>query len=122
MIGSRRIHRVEVLPLKIFDQRELHGFLIARVSNDGRNAREPSQLRRAKPSLAGDQLEESIALATDQHRLEQAILSDRLGQLQQITLGKLGARLVAVGNDVIQQNVLDLTARTRRFDLLWQER
>ena len=70
----------DILPLQVLDDRHLQGGLLVELGNDGGDRFALRHSRGAPPALAGDQL----VLApdrTDEDRLQDAVLADRIGQL-----------------------------------------
>src|SRR5207245_4668730 len=55
--------------------------------------------------LTGNQLERAVAPLTDQHRLEQSVLADGLGQVFELLLVEVGPRLQRVGKNRIDRYV-----------------
>ena len=94
-------HGVEVVALKVFDQRRFEALLLVPIADDGGYLLKSRQPCGAKTALAGDDL---VALARFAHDdgLQNAHGADGLGQFAQRRFLKALAGLAAVGVDVRQ--------------------
>ena len=97
LAGQARIplsffNRVEIGPLKVLDQRDFKHFQIGRVTNDHRDLGQPGFLGRPPAPLAGDEFVASVG-RTDDKRLNDAVLPNRIHQFLQGIAGKFFPRL-----------------------------
>ena len=83
LIALGLLHRVQVLPLKVFDQAKLHDLPVIRLDDDGGDLVQSGGLGRPPPPLSGDDL--IIARGQPPHRqgLDDPVDPDRLGQIGQ---------------------------------------
>src|SRR6185503_18578992 len=97
-IGLRFLDRVQILALDVLDQRDFERLLVAEFADDGGDFVQPGALRRPPASLAGDNLE-TVAMGTDDDRLDDAAGLDRGGELGQRLFLEDPARLAGMGLD-----------------------
>lgn len=114
--GTRLIDRIELLALKVLDQRQLEHPLVGHVPpHHGRYAEQTSELCRAPASLTGDQLE-AVAGGTDDDRLKDAVLLQGGREFGQPLVVEGLARLLAVRPDPVDVDRPVAVARRRRLD------
>ena len=101
----RLLEWIQIPPLDVFHQRHLQAGLRRCFLDHRRYARHACQLCRPPAPLTGNQLERAVAPLTDQHRLEQSVLADGLGQVFELLLVELGPRLQRVGQNRIDRYV-----------------
>ena len=113
-IGFGFFDGVEIFPLDIFDQRELHHFLIRpHIHHNRGHDRALGLTRSAKPPLARDQL---IARSIPPHGngLENALLPNRLCQFAHGFGIEIRARLMRIRFDLIDGDFQNLPMALRR--------
>src|SRR5919107_740171 len=107
LVGGGGLHRTEVLPLQVLDERQLHGLVLARLPDkDGH----PLQARfpgRPQPSLSCYELEAARRGAYDQG-LQYTDLSYGGGELSYPCFGEAGSRLARVRPDRRHRQLLEL--------------
>src|SRR4051794_39096523 len=104
LVPLRFLDRVEVLALNILDQRQLGRCRFVYLAYDRRNAVQPRPLRRPPPALAGADLE-AVAVRSQQDRLEDSALRNRIGALVDRLVAELDARLVRVWPEAADLNL-----------------
>ena len=105
-VRLRFLDRVEICALQILDQRKLEHFEIARMPDDYRRLRQAGFLRRTPSSLTRDQLVSPVHLTNDQ-RLDDSMLPNRINQLLQCVALKFLARLERTRDDVGQAGLVN---------------
>ncbi len=101
VVGLSFLNRVQVFALQIFDEGDLQGRMFARFAHDGGNSGQAGALRGTPAAFAGNQLEKSVVEGTNDDRLNDTVLPDRIGQLVQPIFIEILARLMLVGEDSI---------------------
>ena len=91
-IARRLFDGVEVGALHVLDDGKLENFFVGEVARDDRNGVQAGLLRRAPAPLAGDDLVAALGRAHDD-RLHEALGADRLGELGQLVLAEVLARI-----------------------------
>jgi hypothetical protein len=101
---ARLVDRIQILALQVLDQRDGQRRLVVELSNHHGHGREARNSRGAPAALAGDDLVRSRAAArlldrhaSDDQRLQHALLADRFRELGQALLSQMQARLIAPG-------------------------
>ena len=74
---------VQVLPLEVFDQAQLHHLPVVRLDDNGGDLLEPGGLGRPPPALAGDNLVVAAGQAADGEGLNDAVDPDGFRQVVQ---------------------------------------
>ena len=122
---ARFFDRVQILALKILDERELEHILVACLAHDHRRVLQSYALRRTPAPLASDEFE-VFARTTDDQRLDDSLFADALGEFLQIFIAEFRARLPRRRDDLIDRNGLNaltvLHARRGRRDARIDER
>ncbi|GIU90254.1 MAG: hypothetical protein KatS3mg010_1353 [Acidimicrobiia bacterium] len=98
LVGRRLLQRVQLLALDVLDDGLLQHRGVVGVPDDGGDRLEADPAGGPPATLAGDELE-GVALLPDEHRLEDAHLPDRLGEGREALLVEVLARLLGVGPD-----------------------
>ncbi len=103
VVGLRELEGVQVFALDVLDERELEGALGAHVLHDDERLADARALQRAPAALARDELE-PIALrhATNDQRLDQAVLADARGQLVELVRVEVLSRLPLLRHDLLE--------------------
>ena len=99
--GVRRFDRVEILPLQVFDQRDLFDLAVGVFADDDGDLRKPRHFRRAVTAFARNDHVLAAFHVVDDDRHDHAVLFDGIGQLAQGVLIEMLARLVGVGADKV---------------------
>ena len=99
-VRVRFFQRIQVSALDVLDQRHFQARLRRGLFDHRRYGRHACHLDRPPTSFAGNQLKRAIWLLADQHRLQDAVLSDGIRQLLQLLLVKVGPRLPRIGSNV----------------------
>ena len=86
--GARLLDRVQVLAGHVLDQGQLERLAVLVRGDDGGDELEAGELGGAPPALPGDQLVGAARARTDQHRLDDAALTHRLGGGRAAPLGR----------------------------------
>ena len=103
--GLGPVDRVEVLALKVLDERPLGGGLVVHVADQGRYPVDSSQPGRPPATLADHQLvsiRDSVAVGSRHHRLHDSRRLDRGGQALDAWLVEALAWLAGVGGELIE--------------------
>ena len=74
---------VQVLPLEVLDQAQLHHLPVVRLDDDGGHLRQAGGLGRPPPALAGDDLIVPRGQPPDRQGLDDPVGADGLGELGQ---------------------------------------
>ncbi len=99
VITLRLFHRIEVFALNILDDHDLERVRIADIDRHDRHFVQARDLRGAPAPFAGDDFKAVLrALHGAYHdRLDHAVLLDRVGELAELGIGKLTARIARIG-------------------------
>ena len=99
LIARRLFQRIEIGALHVLDDGELECFAVARFERHDRYVVQPRALRRAPAPFAGDDLVGVLrpAHGTHDHRLDDAALPDRRGQIVELEVGKVAPRIARIG-------------------------
>ena len=108
--GAGLLHGVQVGALQVFDDGDLHRLFVGDLAEDGGNGRLAGQLRGTPAAFASDELEAAIGLRADQDGLNDSIGRNGGGQLSQLLLVDLGARLEGVAVDLVKGDLARLSA------------
>ena len=111
LVGRGLLERVEVGPVDVLDERLLERGDVVALADERRHPTDPQPAGRPPAALAGDELE-LVTDRPDEHRLEDADLTDRLGQLVEQLLVEALTRLVRVRPD---RRGVDLAEPARRL-------
>ena len=65
LIRPGGLHRIKVITLKVFHQREHHRFLVRHISDKSRNLLHSRQLSSSQTPLSRDQFIDAVALSAD---------------------------------------------------------
>ena len=106
LVRRRLLERVEVVAVKVFDQRVLERGGVVGLAHQRRDPVEPHAPGGTPPSLARDQLV-AVLDRPDEHRLEHADLTDRVGQGAEGLLVEVAARLETVRPDRLDGQLLE---------------
>ena len=109
------LERVEIGALDVLDDREFERLAIADVDDDDRDVVQPGALRRAPAPLAGDDLV-GVGDARNgphDHRLDDAALADRSGELVELVFAERLARVARVGPQEFDRRLARRAARRR---------
>jgi hypothetical protein len=106
LIALRFFERVEIGPLHVLDDADFQHFDFVEFTDHAGQRMHAGALRRAPAAFAGDDL--VLARLTQrrahQDRLQHAMRLDRIGQLVQLGVGEMPARLVRVRRDLLDRN------------------
>ena len=99
-IGSRLLYRIEILPLDVLDERDLHHLLLGGdVHHERGDRRHTGRSDRPQPTLSGEDLV-SPAELPHQDGLDHALLQDGSLQFLDVLRIELRTRLVGIRGDV----------------------
>jgi hypothetical protein len=104
--------------LQVFDQRQFEHFQVVCASNYDGNLGKADLLRRAPAAFARDQFKSSAYLSNNE-RLNDAMLPNRVDQFLQCFAREIFARLQRAGNDVCQIDLMDSLSGLHR---VWARR
>ena len=107
LVGQSDLDGVEVLALDVLHESHLHHALILDGAYVGRYGLQPSQLRGAPASLAGEDLEAVRRDLPEGDGLDDANLADASRQFLQAFLIEVVARLVGIGLYLVEGNLVD---------------
>ncbi len=113
---GRLLQRSEILAVEVLHQRPLDRGQVVGGADDRRDERQPGSARRSPAALAGNELIAAVVQRADEDGLEHADLADRGGQLGERLLVEVHPRLVRVGQDAADGELLqpgDVVARGR---------
>ncbi len=110
VVDRRLLQRREVLALQVLDDRDLQRDVVVELLDERRDGRQPGHPRRPPATLAGHQLELVRPARPDEDGLEDAVFTDRGGQLLEGGHLELEARILGVGLDPVDRDVSN-TAR-----------
>ena len=96
LVGQSNLDGVQVLALYVLHQCHLHHSLIFHGDDVGRYLRQASQLRGTPTALTGNDLVSAVLHLSYRDGLDDAQLTDAVGQFLQGILVKFAARLVGV--------------------------
>ena len=82
-VASGFFHGVQVLPLEVFDQAQLHDLAVVRLDNDDRDLAEARQLGGPPAPFPGNDLIITGGEAAHGQRLDHPVLPDGIGQVGQ---------------------------------------
>ena len=80
LIAQCFFHRVQILPLKVFDQRQLHGFPVIRLNDHCRDITQVCQPGCPPAPFTGDDLIVTVGQLPDGQRLNHSVYRDGIGQ------------------------------------------
>jgi hypothetical protein len=86
--------RIQVLTLKIFNQRQLQDVLVGGFADDDRGFSKPNPARSPPAAFPGDQLV-FVSAAADDQRLDNSMLFDRVDEFLKVLVAKYCARFAA---------------------------
>ena len=114
MVSQGFFHRVQVLPLEIFNQRQLHSLPVIRLHHQGRNFGESSQPGRSPAPLSGNDLI-VLGLGKLPHRqgLQNAMHRNGVGQGLELFLIKIPAGLIRIGLHPLQRRHAEISLLLR---------
>ena len=106
LICLRLLDRVEILTLQVLDQRDFERILVAQLADQHRHFVQLRTLRRPPATLARNYLVavRSISLAPYDNRLQDAFLTNRIGQRCEVGLVEMSARLEPARCQVLDRN------------------
>lgn len=105
-VGGGLFDRIEPLALEILDEGQFQHLLVARLADDNRGLGQADLERGAETAFARDQLVLSGNQSDDQ-RLDDAALTDRVNEFAELLLPELGAGLKRAGDDPVEGDLLD---------------
>ena len=105
-VGGGFFNGVEVLALEILNERHLEHITITGLTDYDRNFSEPQFPSSTESTLTGDQFQGAFHL-TDDQRLNDAMLTNRIDQLGQLLSQELCSRLQGAGHHLIQCHPTD---------------
>ena len=105
LIAARLLDRVQILALEILHERVPERLGVVHLADDRRDRRPSRELRRAEPPLAEDELV-AVSRAPDDDRLQDAVQPDRLGELPQVLVVEMRARLMGIRIDPFDVEIL----------------
>ena len=105
LIGARFFQRIEVGALDILDQRDLQRLAVGKIADQHRHLVHAGALSRAPAPFAGDDFELAIAALAHHQRLQQTLVADRAGQIFEITVGEMLARIIRIGMQELDRNM-----------------
>ena len=106
LVAARLLDGIEVSALDVFYDRQFQRRAIIDVSNDNRQFCQPGSFSRPPAPLAGDDFVAArlIRRWTHNDRLNNAVLADRLRQIDQIGFTKTTPRVARVRGDEFDRN------------------
>jgi hypothetical protein len=113
VVHRRLFEGRQVLALEVLDDRDLERGVVVDLFDQRLDRREARLLRGAPAAFAGDQLVAVLAERSDEDRLQNAVLADRIRELMEGSLVEDRPRLVRVRLDPIERDRLDANAPTR---------
>ena len=105
--GERDFNVVEVLALNVLDECHFHHVFVGDGSDVGRNRHQLGELRGSPTAFSGDDLIASVGHLAQRNRLDDADLSDALGEFLQGRFVELATRLVRVRVDLVECHLVD---------------
>src|SRR3990167_2691848 len=115
LVSGGLFDRVQVLPLKVLDERELESLHVCSVFNYYRDLYDAGPLRRPPPSFTRDYLVPAPCLADD-YRLNDAFLLNRSRELGNGVIVEIFPRLTRIGPDL-----MDADERKSRLSVLFRQ-
>ena len=110
LVGRRFLEGVELLAVQVLDQGVPEQVVVLSLLDDGADLGQPGPLGGAPPPLAHDELIAVRSGRADDHRLEQADLPDRFGELLERVLVEGPPRLPGVRRDRGDRDLLVVSA------------
>src|SRR3712207_5354066 len=107
LVGGRGLQGVQVLPLQVLHESQLHGHAVPRLPDENWHPVEPGLFRGPQPALPGYELEATLRRANDR-RLQDTDLPDRGCELFDAGLGETAPWLTRVGADRRGRELLEL--------------
>ena len=106
LIAGALFQRIEIGALHVLDDGKLQRFAVARFQRHDGNLVQGRALRRPPAPLASDDLVSVLRTAhrTYHHRLDDAAFLDRRGQLIELGLGKVAARITRIGPEIFDRD------------------
>ena len=104
LIALRLLDRIEVGALHVLDDGEFERGAVVDVAHQHRDVVQPGALRRAPAPFAGNDLVSAVGLAANQHRLDDAVLTDRLREIGKFGLGEVAARIFGIGRNELDRH------------------
>ncbi len=102
VVAGRLLDRVEVLALHVLDHGELGDLLVGEVAHDDGHGVERRLLRRAPAPLAGDDLvAAAVRVGAGDDRLHQALGAQRVGEIDELEVVEVLARVEAAGVQLV---------------------
>ena len=125
-VAGRLLDGIEIRALHVLDQGELGGFRVAELAHDHRHGVQAGLLGCPPAALAGDDLEAAAgAIGPGDDRLQQTLLADRIGQVDELEVIERLARVMAARVQLVegQQPLLAVGGKPRvRLGRLADER
>jgi hypothetical protein len=104
-IGAGLLHGVEVLPLDVFQQRQLQHFIVGHVEYDDGDFRKTRFLGGTPTALAGHDFV-PVTVSAYHNGLNDAVFPDGLGQFAQGFIGEAEPRLLGIGEQQVDIGLL----------------
>ncbi|KSV69244.1 hypothetical protein N182_32735 [Sinorhizobium sp. GL2] len=96
LVAKRFVERIEIRALDVFDDSDFKRRAIVNVANDNRDFGEPGQLCGTPAALAGDDLVAIDADGASNDRLDNTMLTDRIGEILEFGFVELTTRVARV--------------------------
>ena len=105
-IARRFFDRIEVRPLDVLDNRNFENFDIGEFADNDRKFMQLRHLRRAPSAFTRDNFERPIITAAYDQRLDNPFFANRVCKIIQILRIKPLARLLRIGRNLFNRNIL----------------
>jgi len=121
-LPTRFFNRVQVLPLQIFDQRQLHSLLVVGFHDNYGYLVQACQTGSPPAAFACNDLVIPIGHFPNGQGLNNAMLPDGLCQCLQLLIVKIPAGLVGIGFDFMKRQCFQTAGAFRFFRQVTQQR
>ncbi len=108
LVGGRLFERIELLAVKILDERVSEHVSFGRVAHDGRNPIEARTLRRTPPALTHDEFVVARHHLADDDGLQEANFADGQREVRKRFLVEVLARLPRIGRDRADRHFVEV--------------
>ena len=112
---SSCVSRVQILPLQVLDQRQLHHRAVVGLEDQHRHLGESGLPRGTPAALTGDDLVVAVARGADGQRLDDAVLADRFRKLGKLLLVEILTRLQRIRLYALDWQRMRLGLRLRQI-------